>query len=170
MTALTEVTVRPITGPHELDLFLRIPYVLNVEVADDLDAGRRRAEWMWVALRDERAVARLAWWGRAGDPAPQVMDVFDLADAADTAALADQIEIGVLLLQTATSRVVPSGTRPPDYSRYLSANWHDDSAERRAVEARMTALERTGAELFVERLRMEWRPASPAPTARARLC
>jgi hypothetical protein len=110
------VTVRPITGPEELNLFCRFPYVLNAELADDLDAGRRRPEWRWVALRGDRPVARLAWWGREGDSGPQLMDVFDVDDA---------------------------------------AGWHEEAAERRAVENRMAALTRTGAELFVERLRLD---------------
>ena len=34
-----DLTLRPITGPGELDLFNRLPYVLDDEVADDLAAG-----------------------------------------------------------------------------------------------------------------------------------
>ena len=45
-----DLTMRPITGREELDLFGRLSYVLNGELADDLAAGRRRPEWMWVAL------------------------------------------------------------------------------------------------------------------------
>ena len=37
-----DLTVRPISGPDELDLFCRFPYVLNDELAGDLEAGRRR--------------------------------------------------------------------------------------------------------------------------------
>src|ERR1044072_822424 len=77
-SAPSDLTVRPLSGPDELDLFCRLTYLLDDELADDLAAGRRRADWLWVALRDDRLVARLGWWGRAGDPTPLVMDVFDL--------------------------------------------------------------------------------------------
>ena len=53
-----ELTVRPITGPDELGLFNSLPYVLNDEVGSDLAAGRRRPEWLWLALRGDRVVAR----------------------------------------------------------------------------------------------------------------
>jgi hypothetical protein len=55
------VTMRPICGRDELELFCTLPYVLNDEIADDLDAGRRRPEWMWVALDDDRVIARAVW-------------------------------------------------------------------------------------------------------------
>ena len=78
-----DLTVRPITGRGELELFGRLPYVLNHELADDLGHGRRRPEWMWLALRDDRLVARLAWWARQPGSAPFLLDVFDLDDAVD---------------------------------------------------------------------------------------
>lgn len=58
-----DVTMRPMTGREDLDLFCQLPYVLNEELSDDLDAGRRRPEWMWMALRGEHLVARLALVG-----------------------------------------------------------------------------------------------------------
>ncbi|MEK8108596.1 hypothetical protein NKG94_34015 [Micromonospora sp. M12] len=61
------VTIRPITGPDEVDLFNRLPYTINHELSDDLAGHRRRPEWMWVALRGDRLLARVAWWGRSGD-------------------------------------------------------------------------------------------------------
>ena len=36
-----DLTLRPITGPDELNLFNSLPYVLNDEVGGDLAAGRR---------------------------------------------------------------------------------------------------------------------------------
>ena len=49
-----DLILRPITGPDELDLFNRLPYALNSEIRGDLAAGRRRPEWIWMALRGER--------------------------------------------------------------------------------------------------------------------
>jgi len=70
------LTIRPIAGPDELGLFSQLPYVINEELAADLEAGRRRPEWMWVALRGNRLVARAAWWGRPADSTPPILDVF----------------------------------------------------------------------------------------------
>jgi hypothetical protein len=41
-----DLTMRPITGCEELDLFSQLPNVLNDELADDLAAGRRRPGWI----------------------------------------------------------------------------------------------------------------------------
>jgi RimJ/RimL family protein N-acetyltransferase len=161
-----DLTMRPITGREELDLFSRLPYVLNEELADDLAIGRRRPEWIWVALRGDHLLARVAWWGRTGDDIPFLLDIFDIDDGDPDR---DPVDIGVRLLQTAMAQVVPAGARPPGYGRSVPPDWHDDGAARRMVEDRMLALERTGAHLFVERLRFEWRPGTPIPEPRGRL-
>jgi RimJ/RimL family protein N-acetyltransferase len=155
-----DLTLRPISGPDELDLFNSLPYVLNDQVGGDVTAGRRRLEWLWLALRGDRVVARAGWWSRPGDQHPLVMDIFDIeGDAGD----------GVLLLKTALPAVVPAGATPPGYSRFLPPDWRDDQRTRQAAEDRMGALERTGAKLFVERLRLEWRPGAPVAEPSGRL-
>ncbi|MER6002139.1 GNAT family N-acetyltransferase [Nonomuraea angiospora] len=161
-----DLTIRPITGHEELNLFSRLPYVLNEELADDLAAGRRRPQWMWAALRGDHLVARAAWWGRNGDDTPFLLDIFDIDDSS---ADHERIEIGVRLLQTAMAEVVPAGTRPPGYNRMIPPDWREAGATRRVVEDRMAALERTGARLLVERLRLEWRPGTPIPDPGGRL-
>lgn len=50
----SDLTMRPITGRAELRLFSRLPYAFNEELEDDLAAGRRQPEWMWVALRGDQ--------------------------------------------------------------------------------------------------------------------
>ncbi|GII64294.1 N-acetyltransferase [Sphaerisporangium krabiense] len=157
-----DLTMRPITGREELGLFNRLPYVLNDELAGDLDAGRRRPEWMWVALRGDRLAGRVAWWGRAGADTPYCLDVFDLDDAGD-------LDTGVLLLRTAMAGVLPAGTPAPEYICFAPSDWREKTATRHAVHARMTALERTGARLFVERLSLEWRAGTPVPEPGGRL-
>ncbi|WP_437035494.1 GNAT family N-acetyltransferase [Streptomyces sp. enrichment culture] len=161
-----DLTVRPIDGRGELDLFRRLPYVLDGELADDLAAGRRRPEWMWVALRGDRLAARAAWWSRPGGDTPLVLDVLDIDDDAPRP---DRVDDGVRLLRTATAATVPDGSRPPEYSRLVPPDWREDTPSGRAVEDRMTLLERTGARLFVERLRLERRPGSPIPRPGERL-
>jgi RimJ/RimL family protein N-acetyltransferase len=159
-----DLIMRPITGHDELSLFSRLPYALNDELADDLAAGRRRPEWMWVAVRGDHLLARVAWWSRAGDDAPFLLDIFDVDDDS-----ADRVDIGVRLLRTAMAEVIPAGTRPPGYSRMVPPDWRERESARRVVEDRMAALERTGAHPFVERLRLEWRPGTPIPEPSGRL-
>lgn len=155
-----DLTLRSITGPDELDLFNSWPYVLNDEVGGDLAAGRRHPEWLWLALRGDRVVARAGWWSRAGDQYPLLMDIFDFGgDAGD----------GVRLLKTALPAVVPAHATPAEYCRFLPADWRDRRDSRQAVEDRMGALERVGAKLFVERLRLEWRPGTPVAGLSGRL-
>jgi len=139
-----DLTMRPIAGREELNLFSRLPYVLNDELADDL---------------------RLALWGRTGDDTPFLLDIFDIDDGS---ADRHRMDIGVRLLQTAMAVVVPTGTRPPEYLRNVPSDWREDGVTRHAIEDRMTALERTGARLFVERLRFEWHLGTqiPEPTGR----
>ena len=154
------LTLRPIIGPDELGLFNSLPYVLNDEIGSDLAAGRRRPEWLWLAIRDDRVVARAGWWSRAGDEHPAVMDIFDIAGDADDA---------VRLLKRALPTVLPSGATPPNFLLFLPADWRDHQDIRRRTDERMGALEQVGATLFVERLRLEWRPGTPIPTPSGRL-
>ena len=155
-----DLTLRPITGPDELDLFNSLPYVLNDEVGGDMAAGRRRPEWLWLALRGDRVVARAGWWSRAGDQHPLLMDIFDIDG---------DIDYGVRLLKTALAVVVPAGTTPPQYLRFLPADWREHQHTRQAVDDRMGVLQRAGAKLFVERLRLEWRPGTPVAELSGRL-
>ena len=155
-----DLTLRPITGPDELDLFNSLPYVLNDEVGGDMAAGRRRPEWLWLAQRGDRVVARAGWWSRAGDRHPLLMDIFDIDG---------DIDYGVRLLKTALAVVVPAGTTPPQYLRFLPADWREHQHTRQAVDDRMGVLQRAGAKLFVERLRLEWRPGTPVAELSGRL-
>jgi RimJ/RimL family protein N-acetyltransferase len=160
------LTMRPISGREELELFNRLHYVLNEELAGDLDSGRRRPEWMWMALRGGHLVARLAWWARKpGDP-PFILDILDLDD---DAAEPGRLDVGVQLLETAMAQTLPAGGRPPECSLFIPPDWREDPVARQMVEDRMAVLEQGGARLFVERLRLEWRPGTPIPAARGRL-
>jgi RimJ/RimL family protein N-acetyltransferase len=158
--------LRPIAGREEIELFRSLPYVLNDELAGDLDAGRRRPEWMWMALRGDRLVARLAWWAPRGGEPPFMLDTLDLDDALPEQ---ERVGIGVRLLETAMAAVLPAGAQRPEYSRFTSPGWRADETVRSAVESRMAVLERTGARLLVERLRLEWRPGTPIPEPKGRL-
>jgi hypothetical protein len=54
----SDLTIRPITGPDELELFSTLPYRLNEELAGDLRDGHRQPAWLWMALRGVHLVAR----------------------------------------------------------------------------------------------------------------
>ena len=88
------------------------------------------------------------------------MDIFDIDE---------DVNDGVRLLDAALAAVVPSGATPPDYGRFLPADWRDRAPLRKAVEDRMSALQRVGARLFVERLRLEWRAGTTIPEPSGRL-
>lgn len=163
-----DLIMRPLRGREELDLFTRLPYGLNAELADDLATGRRRPDWMWVALRGDRLVARAAWWSRPGGGAPLVLDVLDIDDDVPEPG-PDRLGTGERLLRTALAATLPDGAQPPDYSRFVPPDWRGDALSRRIVEDRTAVLERTGARLFVERLRLEWRPETPVPRSGGRL-
>jgi RimJ/RimL family protein N-acetyltransferase len=160
------VILRPITGRDEIDLFNQFPYLLNDELAEDLAQRRRRPEWMWVALREDRLLARAAWWSRPGVDTPLMLDLFDVDDSLPAP---DRLAVGEQLLGAAMAATLPSGSRPPEYGRFVPPDWRDSPDTRHAVRDRMTILERTGARLFVERLRLEWLPGTPVPEPSGRL-
>jgi RimJ/RimL family protein N-acetyltransferase len=145
---MPDLTVRPLVRREELDLFRSVPYVLNREIEGDLDAGRRRLDWLWVAERGDRLVGRVGWWTRRKGDDPLVLDFLDLP--------ASDVDDGVTLVSTALRSVVP-----PD--------WHDDPAVVHGMDLRRTVLERLGARPLVERLRLQWEAGGPVPAPSDRL-
>ncbi|MFI6054073.1 GNAT family N-acetyltransferase [Streptomyces violascens] len=162
----SDITIRPLAGPEELGLFQQLSYVLDHELQDDLATGRRIPSWMWVALRDDRVLARIAWWTVKSGEAPQSLDFFDVDDSLPAA---ERHEIGLRLLETATAEVVPADAERPEYGRFMPGNWREDPAAREVVETRLNIVAASGATPLVERLRLEWRPGTPLPEASTRL-
>jgi RimJ/RimL family protein N-acetyltransferase len=155
---LSNVIMRPLAGREEIDLFNQLPYVLNEEFSRDLDEGRRRPGWMWVALRDGRLVARSAWWARNREAAePLLMDVFDVAEG-------EPLETGADLYRTASRDL-----KPVDFLTFVPPGWRDDPQAQPIVERRLKGLELTGARIFVERLRLEWTAGTPIAPPSTRL-
>jgi RimJ/RimL family protein N-acetyltransferase len=74
-------------------------------------------------------------------------------------------QAGARLLEAALA-TLPSR---PEYTRFVAPRWRDDTGARRGVEDRMEVLERLGAQLFVERLRLQWEPGTPIPAPTGRL-
>ncbi len=148
-----------------LERFLSLPYSINDEVADDLEAGRRRLDWMWVAEIDGRVVARVAWWSNPASSTPALLDIFDIHDARDPV----DLDAARQLLLAATARVVGVDIRPPGYLRFVRPDWRDDDDARAETESLMAITASTGARLFVERRRLEWRAGTPIPPRSGRL-
>ena len=112
-----------------------------------------------MAQRANRLVGRVGWWTRsAGDP-PLVLDILDVPDLDD----------GVRLVETAMREVLPAGSTPPDYIRFLPPDWASDPTLVRDVEIRRAVLERLGARPLVERLRLQWEAGGPVPEPSGRL-
>jgi RimJ/RimL family protein N-acetyltransferase len=161
------IVFRPLAGPDELELFCRLTYSLDHELADDLAQGRRRPAWMWVAVRDGRLLGRISWWTGQDGAAPQALDFFDLDD---TLPEAERLDVGRELFRRAAEAVLGEKVSEwPEYGRFVPADWHEDAPVRGAVEARMKVLEESGARLLVERLRLEWRPGTPVAEPAGRL-
>ncbi|MFC8584413.1 GNAT family N-acetyltransferase [Streptomyces sp. NPDC057217] len=158
--------IRPLAGPQELDLFLRLSYSLDHELADDLATGRRLPEWLWVALDGDRLLGRIAWWTHKAGAEPQVLDFFDLDPELSAGERAD---VGLRLLETATAAVVPAGAPRPEYGRFVPGDWREVPETRAYLESVFAVLERSGARPLVERLRLEWRPGTPVPEPEGRL-
>lgn len=119
-----------------------------------------------MALHGYRLLARAAWWSRPGDDTPFLLDILDLDDSLPEP---ERVDIGTRLMHTAMAATLPNGSAQPEYSRFVPPDWRDSAATSQAVRDRMTILERTGARLFVERLRLEWRPGSTLPEPSGRL-
>ncbi|MFK4834517.1 GNAT family N-acetyltransferase [Microbacterium sp. ZW T2_14] len=157
--------IRHLGGTHEIDLFNRIPYALNDEIADDLEQRRRRVEWTWLAIHEDRLLGRLALWSPSDSTDATQFDIFDLDDALSDE---DHWAVGAALLDAARSEVIEGQATPPEFARYLPADWRERPAEQRATETVMALLEASGARFVVERLRLQWAPTAglPAPDSR----
>ncbi|NOK62514.1 MAG: N-acetyltransferase [Chloroflexi bacterium AL-W] len=158
----SDFSIRPLNGREELDLFCSIPYAINHEIHSDLDCGRRRLEWLWVAVQDGRLLGRIGWWTRSAGEPPAVLDIFDISGLDDHA--------GDALVATAMRAVLPRDGTPPQYLRWLLApDWREEPAEVREAERRGAALGRFGARPLAERLRFQWDVGAPVPPASTRL-
>ncbi|MEU4112665.1 GNAT family N-acetyltransferase [Streptomyces sp. NPDC027717] len=127
---------------------------------DPLGLGERhrtthyRPDWQRVALRDGRPVARAAWWARAEDPSPLLINWFDVAEGEE--------ETGAELLRTA-----PWTT--PELELDLPSGWRDDPGLKAAVATRTAAARLAGYEPLVERFLYRWTPDLGLPEQPGRL-
>ncbi|MEV5876473.1 GNAT family N-acetyltransferase [Streptomyces sp. NPDC052101] len=115
---------------------------------------RYRADWQRIAVRDGRTVARAAWWGRAEDPEPLVINWFDVAEG--------EAEAGAELLRTAPWQ---TGELELD----LPSGWRADPRLRAAADIRAAAAHAAGYAPLVERFLYRWTPDQGLPERPGRL-
>jgi RimJ/RimL family protein N-acetyltransferase len=151
--------LRPLAaGEEDLFLSLREPALVGVQsigrdYREFAALGQYRPKWTWVALRDDKVVARAAWWAGPDDDKPITLDWLDFAPGEDEAA--------VELLRKAGFDA--------EYCLLLPPNWRADPAVRAAGEARIDIARRAGMRPYVERLRYRWTPQDGLPTRPERL-
>jgi RimJ/RimL family protein N-acetyltransferase len=158
------VTVRPLEA-DEMPLFLDFDSPASGPAfgppgrgfLDTAAQGHYRPAWTWVAARDDRLLARAAFWGGPDDDHPLTVDWFDVA--ADTP---DRVAAGMALLRAALETLTPPGGDRPEYHLFLPPAWRDTPGVRAPAEDRMAAARGAGLRPFVERLRVEWRRSTPA--------
>ena len=106
---MSALSVRPI-GPDEVELFLSFTdgSALGLKpprqmYVDGLGRSSYRPEWSWVALRDDRVVARVAFIGSPDDDQPEVMGSLEIGTGPD------RVDVGLELVRTAYAKL---GGRP----------------------------------------------------------
>ncbi len=151
--------LRPLAAGEE-DLFLSLdePGLVGVQIIgrdyrEFVRLGQYRPEWTWVAVRDDKVVARAAWWSGPDDDKPITLDWLDFAPGEDEAAVA--------LLRKAGFDC--------EYCLLLPPAWRDKPDVRQAGEARIDVAQRAGMRPFVERLRYRWTPDDGLPERPGRL-
>src|ERR1700761_6773851 len=142
--------IRALRSADELPLFCGLRYSLDHELPDDLRSGVRRPEWMWVALRDRRLLARAAWSGDPSASSPSLLDFLDIGDTAD------RVPVGVCLISQAHAEMLAGGTTPPDYVRFVAPDWRKQLDTRRLTSDLIRIVGETGARLVAERFRFQW--------------
>jgi hypothetical protein len=119
---MTDLVMRPLSAGEE-PLFgsLADPGLAGLAAfgdrcSDMAARGECRPEWIWIAVRDGRVVARAAWWAGPRDDTPRILAWFDFTDPA----------AAVQLLRTAPRRT--------GYSLELPSGWRDNPASSQAAQ------------------------------------
>jgi GNAT superfamily N-acetyltransferase len=157
---MSDLIFRPLVA-GETALFTSLPVaglvgrpLLGHRFATLDEGGEYRPEWSWVALRDDRVVARAAWWGKEGDSEPMALDWLDFAPGEEAAA----------------AELLRAAPLHAEYDLMLPPGWRDDPAVRAEAGARMAAAEAGGLRHLVDRYRYTWTAGrDPLPPRTGRL-
>lgn len=151
---MSDLRVRTLTGtdPHD---YLAYAGPGTADVTDRfgryLAAGSFRAEWMYVAIRDDTVLARGAFYGPPDSVRPVALDHFDIRPGTG-----DGAGVGAALLRGMYGAV--HGQQPlPDLHMFLPARWRD-TRDSNAIVTRIAAASQAGLSVLVERHRFEWLP------------
>ena len=117
-------------------------------VGNGLREGTTRAEWLWSAERDDDLVAAVAWWS-TGTSRPEMVDLLGGTDSSVIAGLLSRSRDAV----GATSALCS-----------IQVN-QDVTTLGDAMPVAATALALAGFVPEVDRVRVEWTPSAPLPTA-----
>lgn len=180
---MSDLTYRPLAA-GEFDLFhaYPIPPAPGIDQRSrsfdqDVAAGRYRPEWTWVALRDDKVVARAAFWGPPEASYPYLLDRFDPGVGPDrTVVGAGLLRAAYAALADPDRLATPDGSPPPqpaagrpEYHLFLPAGWRDRADARSYATDRITAAEHAGLRHFVQRLNLRWTPTDGLPPRSTRL-
>ncbi|MBC9713044.1 GNAT family N-acetyltransferase [Streptomyces sp. TRM66268-LWL] len=127
--------------------------IAGVRYATFAEGGDYRPEWTYVALRDDRVVARAAWWGAEANEQPVLLNWFDFADG--------EQEAGTELLRRAPFDV--------EYELMLPPDWRERPETLAAGRARIAAAEAAGMKMLVERYHYKWTLECGLPPRTTRL-
>ncbi|MER7170320.1 GNAT family N-acetyltransferase [Streptomyces mesophilus] len=127
--------------------------IAGIEYATFAEGGDYRPDWTYVALRDDRVVARAAWWGAEGNEKPVLLNWFDFAEGEQDA--------GTELLRRAPFDV--------EYELMLPPDWRERPETLAAGQARIAAAEAAGMKMLVERYHYRWTPECGLPPRPDRL-
>ncbi|MGX1673351.1 GNAT family N-acetyltransferase [Streptomyces sp. NPDC055400] len=131
----------------------------------ELDEGMYRPQWSWIAEADGDIVARALWWGQAASEHPVALDCLHVAPS-----VADRAGLAADLLRAGHKAFGQAGAaQPPLYNVTLSNGWRADPAVSAALAWRREAALAAGLTHEVERLRLEWTPATGVPAVPERL-
>lgn len=156
---MSDLIVRPLAAGETIDFHhLTDPALIDIQTTGrdyyaQAALGQYRPEWTWIALRDDRVVARAAWWGGPDDESPKALDWLDFGPGEQDAAV----------------EILRAAPLTAEYCLILPPRWRDDPRARAAAEARIEVAERAGMRRFVERLRYGWTPADGLPDRPGRL-
>lgn len=174
---MSATVYRPLADDTEYPLFTSYPEpgsgvgARSRPFAEYVADGDYPPEFVWIAERDGRVIARAAFWAPAGSPLPWGLDYFDPGVGPD------RVDVGATLLRVAYAALVPPNyaTPPhpdggrPDYHLFLPPGWRERADARRDAEDRIAAAERAGLHRSVERLNLRWTLEDGLPPRPGRL-
>lgn len=134
-------------------------------VQQDFAQNQYRLAWTWLALTDDRLLARALWWGPADHDHPVALDCLWVDGSVDRPE-----DLGADLLAAGQQALVAAGAqRLPDFHLDVPTHWREDPAAAQAVGWRTRAAARVGLTERIDRLSFAWEAGTPLPARSTRL-